>query len=133
MDKSQPRRPRRLLLAVVVFGLFIGVFALSLFNSSSEPLEAREVQRPNFVFILADDMRKSDLRSTPAYRGIRTNEGRKYLEYQGGRRELYNLGPDPYELRNRYKAAAPPSGLATRLKALKAFAGTSCRSAENAR
>ena len=71
--------------------------------------------------------------STPSYYGIRSNEGRKYVEYNSGERELYNLGTDPYELRSSYKAATPPSGLATRLKALKACAGASCRSAENGR
>jgi N-acetylglucosamine-6-sulfatase len=70
--------------------------------------------------------------STPVtYYGIRTSNGKKYVEYAGGVREFYDLGDDPYELRNRYKAAAPPSGLATRLRALKTCAGTGCRLAEN--
>jgi N-acetylglucosamine-6-sulfatase len=29
---------------------------------------------------------------TPAYSGIRTTSGSKYIEYEGGVRELYNLG-----------------------------------------
>jgi N-acetylglucosamine-6-sulfatase len=71
------------------------------------------------------------LRFSPTYYGIRTSAGRKYIEYQGGRRELYNLRADPYELRNRYSAAAPPSALATRLKALKGCSADTCRAAEN--
>jgi N-acetylglucosamine-6-sulfatase len=66
-----------------------------------------------------------------SFYGIRTSDGRKYLEYRSGFREGYNLPADPYELRNRYKGAPRPSGLATRLQALKACAGPSCRSAEN--
>jgi N-acetylglucosamine-6-sulfatase len=66
-----------------------------------------------------------------SYYGIRTSSGSKYVAYEGGFGELYEVGADPYELRNRYNAAAPPSALATRLQALKACAGTSCRSAEN--
>jgi N-acetylglucosamine-6-sulfatase len=82
--------------------------------------------------VLLEARRTPNGGATPAYYGIRTSDGRKYIEYNGGRRELYNLGADPYELRNSYNAAAPPSVLATRLRALKACAGTSCRSAENA-
>jgi N-acetylglucosamine-6-sulfatase len=73
---------------------------------------------------------------SPAYYGIRTvnsattTEG-KYVEYEGGARELYDLGADPYELTNRYNATAPPSDLASRLKALKSCAGNGCFTAEN--
>jgi hypothetical protein len=61
---------------------------------------------------------------SPAYRGIRTADTattteRKYVEYSSGARELYDLEDDPYELRNRYRAATPPSGLVSRLDALK--------------
>jgi N-acetylglucosamine-6-sulfatase len=68
---------------------------------------------------------------TPTYASIRGSGGRKYTEYVGGRKELYNLGADPYELTNRYDANAAPTDLASRLQALKACAGASCRSAEN--
>jgi N-acetylglucosamine-6-sulfatase len=67
------------------------------------------------------------------YSGIRTSDGRKYLEYEGGFRELYYLGRDPYELRNSYDTAAPPASLATRLQALKKCARASCRAAEDSR
>jgi arylsulfatase A-like enzyme len=61
---------------------------------------------------------------TPAYRGIRTigSANQKYVEYEGGARELYYLGRDPYELNNRYPATKPSAGLVSRLQALK-----SCR------
>ena len=68
--------------------------------------------------------------ATPAYSGIRTS-GTKYVEYAGGKRELYFLGHDPYELRSKYPAAKPSAGLVSRLQALKTCAGVDCRAAEN--
>jgi arylsulfatase A-like enzyme len=68
---------------------------------------------------------------SPAYRGIRTSDGRKYVEYASGKRELYHLSPDPYELRDSYDPSAPPSTLATRLKKLRSCAAASCRAVEN--
>src|SRR5215203_4284825 len=70
-----------------------------------------------------------------AYRGIRTVStntitGRKYVEYAGGARELYNLETDGYELTNSYDATAPPTSLAMRLQALKDCAAYTCRTAE---
>jgi N-acetylglucosamine-6-sulfatase len=71
-----------------------------------------------------------------AYRGIRTirtgtTTRRKYVEYSGGARELYNLETDGYELTNSYDAAAPPTSLAMRLQALKVCAADTCRRAED--
>ncbi len=63
--------------------------------------------------------------------GIRTSDGRKYVEYSGGFRELYDLKTDPYELLNSYDATSPPVGLARRLEALKGCAGATCRAAED--
>ena len=76
---------------------------------------------------------------SPAYRGIRTVNTstitrRKYVEYTGGARELYNLEADDYELTNRYDFAAPPEALAARLQELKscgADAAVTCRMAED--
>jgi N-acetylglucosamine-6-sulfatase len=65
------------------------------------------------------------------YYGIRTEDGRTYVEYEGGFRELYDLSRDPYELSNEYAAATPPAKLAERVRALKACAGDACRAAEN--
>jgi N-acetylglucosamine-6-sulfatase len=73
---------------------------------------------------------------SPAYRGIRTvstgtSTRRKYVEYTGGTKELYDLESDPYERTNRYDAAAPPNALAVRLQALKRCAAGTCRAAED--
>jgi N-acetylglucosamine-6-sulfatase len=71
-------------------------------------------------------------KSMPAYYGVRTSDGSKYVEYEAGRvRELYYLGADPYELSNKYAASAPPTTLVSRLQALKGCAADSCRRAEN--
>jgi N-acetylglucosamine-6-sulfatase len=62
--------------------------------------------------------------------GVRTTEPRKYVEYEGGERELYNLSADPYERKNAYNGT-PPANLKARLDALKVCAGDACRTAEN--
>jgi N-acetylglucosamine-6-sulfatase len=67
----------------------------------------------------------------PPYAGIRTSNGRKYVEYKGGARELYELGADPYELTNKYVAALPPNALVERLRALQTCAADTCSKAEN--
>jgi N-acetylglucosamine-6-sulfatase len=81
---------------------------------------------------------------TPAYSGILTDSGSKYIEYEGGVREFYNLGADPCgeptnnleadpcELTNTYNSATPPDALVTRLQALKSCShvGLTCRLAE---
>ena len=73
--------------------------------------------------------------ATATSSGIRTvgTYKRKYVEYNGGARELYFLGRDPYELTDRYPAATPSSGLVSRLHALKTCAGMGCRAPENGR
>ena len=69
--------------------------------------------------------------NAPAYRGIRTSGGTKYVEYASGNKELYHLGRDPYELINRYPASRPSSGLVSRLHTLETCDADSCRAAEN--
>ena len=79
------------------------------------------------------------------YNGIRTSTN-KYVEYEGGFNELYNLKAnaanpvaDPYELTNIYdntnKTGGPTdpplSDLDTTLDALKSCAGDTCRTAED--
>jgi N-acetylglucosamine-6-sulfatase len=73
-------------------------------------LEHRDEQYPNASFY-----------------AIRTSDGRKYIEYEGGFKELYDLNPDadPYELNNFYNANSPPAELATRLQALKGCGASS--------
>jgi N-acetylglucosamine-6-sulfatase len=69
---------------------------------------------------------------SPAYRGIRSSS-RKYVKYEGGKKELYRLGRDPYELHNKYPATTPPARLVSRLRALEDCSAGSCRAAENGR
>jgi N-acetylglucosamine-6-sulfatase len=68
---------------------------------------------------------------SPAYRGIRTSDGLKYVEYASGKKEQYHLDRDPYELRDSYDPSNPPAALVTRLKKLRSCAAASCRKAEN--
>ena len=68
--------------------------------------------------------------ATPDSSGIRTSST-KYVEYAGGKRELYFLEHDPYELRNKYPSAKPSARLSLRLRALRICAGVGCRAAEN--
>lgn len=69
------------------------------------------------------------------YSAIRTSTA-KYVEYQGGFRELYDLSTDPYELDNNYDSATLPPTLAQRLQALKTCAAgaeapaVTCQAAE---
>ena len=72
-----------------------------------------------------------ELRTT-IYDGIRTSDGRKYIEYGDGFKEYYDLNADPYELRNLvYYGEVPQTDLRTRLQALKGCAGNTCRTAED--
>ena len=70
------------------------------------------------------------------YNAVRTSTG-KYVEYEGGFRELYNLSPpdtpgaDPNEVTNSYNPTTPPTDLVSRLQALKSCAGSGCFTAEN--
>jgi N-acetylglucosamine-6-sulfatase len=68
-------------------------------------------------------------RNKRIYSGVRTATS-KYLEYEGGVRELYTLSTDPYEMSSTPTSSSAPS-LQTRLQALKACARDSCRAAEN--
>ena len=73
---------------------------------------------------------------SPSYSGIRTiGPGgvpeRKYVEYSGGARELYDLDRDPREKTNNYTPSSPAASLAARLRALKRCAGDTCFTAEN--
>lgn len=71
----------------------------------------------------------------PAFKAVRTADGRSYVEYATGGRESYDLRQDPHQLDN---LAADPAradekaALAARLDALRNCAGESCRAAEDA-
>ena len=56
-----------------------------------------------------------------------------YFEYETGKRELYDLQEDPYELKNIYKSVRPAlsSDLRARLEELKDCSGQRCRTAED--
>ncbi len=65
---------------------------------------------------------------TPAFAGVRTTNGQKYVVYEGGHKELYNLRNDSYELFSKDRSVPH---LASRLKALKNCERDRCRRAEN--
>ncbi len=67
----------------------------------------------------------------PNYEALFTASGERYVEYATDEKELYDVRSDPYELTNDYDPDAPPSDLASRLRALAGCAGDTCRAAEN--
>jgi hypothetical protein len=68
----------------------------------------------------------------PSYAGVGT-ETHKYVEYQTGEKELYDLRSDPYETESLHESAG--SSLVQRLKAklnaLSYCTGEGCREAED--
>lgn len=66
-----------------------------------------------------------------SFLGIRTRDGKKYVNYENGFKELYYLHDDPYERNNSYNADSPPAGLAGRLQALKGCSRSACQAAED--
>ncbi|MDP9475497.1 MAG: sulfatase [Actinomycetota bacterium] len=80
---------------------------------------------------LLEGRKNREAGETPDFYGVRTSSGEKYIEYEGGARELYSLSTDPFELVNSYDVAARPEELKTRLEALKGCDGAECRAAEN--
>ena len=69
----------------------------------------------------------------PDFKAIRTSDGRTYVEYETGERELYDLRTDPHQLRSLHEEperAVEVTALAARLQALKDCAGKGCRCAE---
>jgi len=69
----------------------------------------------------------------PTFEAIRTDT-HKYVEYDNGDVELYDLQNDPYELESIHQSADPAlvEDLKARLEALKSCSGEGCREAENA-
>jgi N-acetylglucosamine-6-sulfatase len=70
---------------------------------------------------------------SPAFEAIRTGT-HKYVEYNDGEKELYDLEADPYELDNVYEStdSSLVEDLETRLDELESCSGEGCREAENA-
>ncbi|CAA9436857.1 MAG: Choline-sulfatase [uncultured Rubrobacteraceae bacterium] len=68
-----------------------------------------------------------------AFQAVRT-ETHKYVEYENGEKELYDLANDPYELENVYETADPAlvEDLKARLEALRECSGYGCHEAEDA-
>jgi N-acetylglucosamine-6-sulfatase len=73
-----------------------------------------------------------DENNSPTYKAIRT-ESHKYVEYDNGERELYDVHADPSELDNLYESAGSSlvDDLHTKLKALESCVGEECQKAEN--
>jgi N-acetylglucosamine-6-sulfatase len=69
---------------------------------------------------------------SPAFEAIRTGTY-KYVEYDNGEAELYDLANDPYELENVYESADPSllEDLKAQLDALKGCSEEGCREAED--
>ena len=67
------------------------------------------------------------------YKAVRT-ETHKYVEYETGEKELYDLEADPYELDSIYESADPSllEDLKTKLDALTSCAAEACGEAEAA-
>ena len=70
--------------------------------------------------------------SPPTYTGVRT-ETHKYVEYQTGEKELYDLETDPYETESLHEIAGSSlvQELKAKLNALKTCTGDGCREAED--
>ena len=85
------------------------------------------------VLLESEGFGEEEADAPPAFRAIRT-ETHKYVEYENGERELYDLKSDPYELDNVYESADPSliEDLKTKLEALRSCAGDECREAEDA-
>ena len=66
------------------------------------------------------------------YKGVRT-ETYKYVEYDNGKKELYDLKSDPYELESLHERADPSllEDLKTKLDALKNCSNKGCQEAED--
>jgi Ca2+-binding RTX toxin-like protein len=77
--------------------------------------------------VLLESKREGD--PARGYAGIVATGPYKYIEYESGDREFYDLGTDPYELNSNPSAA--PAALVERLSRLKNCAADTCRSIEN--
>jgi N-acetylglucosamine-6-sulfatase len=67
-----------------------------------------------------------------AIAGVRT-ETHKYVEYDNGKKELYDLEADPYELESLHESGAPSllEDLKAKLDALRRCSEEECREAED--
>ena len=93
----------------------------------------REVVYKDRVKVGGGGVPKSGPGGAGAFEAVRT-ETHKYVEYQSGERELYDLEADPYELESIHESADPAlvEDLEARLEALKGCSEDGCREAEGA-
>ena len=85
------------------------------------------------AILLEGFQKPNKARSLPPFEAVRT-ETHKYVEYDTGDKELYDLETDPYELDNIYETADSSlvADLETRLNALRSCTGEEgCREAED--
>lgn len=85
------------------------------------------------AILLEGFQKPNKARSLPPFEAVRT-ETHKYVEYDTGDKELYDLETDPYELDNVYETADSSlvTDLETRLDALRSCTGEEgCREAED--
>jgi arylsulfatase A-like enzyme len=75
---------------------------------------------------------KGFARDVPSYEALRT-EDHKYVEYETGEREIYDLRTDPNEMKSLQEGADPAlvARMQERLAALQRCSGPDCRSAED--
>ena len=75
---------------------------------------------------------KSGPGQSPDFRAVRTGT-HKYVEYDNGEVELYDLEADPYELESIHESADPAlvEDLKAKLEALKGCSEEGCREAED--
>lgn len=69
----------------------------------------------------------------PNFKAIRTADGRTYVEYSTGEKELYDLGSDPYQVRSLHddpEHRTEMEILSERLDELRDCSGDDCRAAE---
>ncbi len=78
-------------------------------------------------------MPKAGVGGETAFEAVRT-ETHKYVEYDNGETELYDLEADPYELASIHESADPAlvEDLKAKLEALKSCSEEGCREAEDA-
>jgi hypothetical protein len=79
-----------------------------------------------------NEQAKGEQANLPNYQAVRT-ETHKYVEYDNGEVELYDLEADPYELDNVYESVDPSllEDLKAKLDALKNCSEEGCQEAEN--
>lgn len=95
-----------------------------LFGDPAQWRDALLLERETF----GGELVKTTPQDVPGYRAVVT-EGKKYVEWDTGEKELYDLAADPYELKSIH-GSAEEGELSARLGGLAGCAGQACRAAE---